>query len=88
MSTTAIVGHDGCHFSYEGYKEIAKRIEPLVSRDFFGEKLLSSITPPQLLKAYFSGKREITLLFDQQVEIEEPLEVNGVDHFMKDQFFF
>ena len=38
MSTTAILGHDGCHFSLEGYKEFAKRIFPLVSRDFFDEK--------------------------------------------------
>ena len=38
MSTTSILGHDGCHFSYEGYNEFAKRILPLVSRDLFGEK--------------------------------------------------
>lgn len=38
MSTTSILGHDGCHFSCEGYNEFAKRILPLVSRDLFGEK--------------------------------------------------
>ena len=40
------------------------------------------------MNAYYSGKREITLDFDQLVEIENFLEVNGVKHFMKDQFFF
>jgi len=88
MSTTGVVGHDGCHFSYEGYQEFAKRILPLVSRDLLGEQQRSIITPPQLLNAYYSGKREITLDFDQLVEIENFLEVNGVKHFMKDQFFF
>ena len=88
MSTTGIVGHDGCHFSYEGYKEFAKRILPLVSRDFFKEQQTSIITPPQLLNAYYSGKKEITLFFDQPIEMEETLEINGVEHFTKDQFFF
>jgi hypothetical protein len=88
MSTTGIVGHDGCHFSYEGYKEFAKRILPLVSRDFFKEQQTSIITPPQLLNVYYSGGKEITLLFDQPIEIEESLEINGVEHFTKDQFFF
>ena len=87
MSTTGVIGHDGCHFSYEGYKEFAQRILPLVSRDFFEEKQTSIITPPQLLNAYYSGKKEITLLFDQQVEIEEYY-TNGRRHLMKDQFVF
>ena len=52
MSTTGILGHDGCHFSYEGYKEFANRILPLVSRDFYGENPSSIITPPQLLSSY------------------------------------
>ena len=64
MSTSSVLGHDGCHFSYEGYNEFTKRILPLVSRDLFGEKNISVITPPQLLNAYFSGDKEITLTFD------------------------
>ncbi len=88
MSTTAITGHDGCHFSFEGYKELANRILPLVSRDLFEEKQASIITPPQLLKAYYSGKKEITLNFDQPVQIEKFYELNETKHLMKDQFFF
>lgn len=88
MSTTAITGHDGCHFSFEGYKEFANRILPLVSRDLFEEKQVSIITPPQLLKAYYSGKKEITLNFDQPIQIEKFYELNGTKHLMKDQFFF
>ena len=88
MSTTGVLGHDGCHFSYEGYKEFANRILPLVSRDLYGEKSSSIITPPQLLNSYYSGKKEITLTFDQKIKIEFKYEHNGLKHLMKDQFFF
>ena len=88
MSTTGIIGHDGCHFSDEGYKEFAKRILPLVSRDLFKEQVTSIITPPQLLNAFYSGENEITLSFDQLIEVEKALKVNEVTFYMKDQFFF
>ena len=88
MSTTGVLGHDGCHFSYEGYKEFANRILPLVSRDLYAEKLSSIITPPKLLSSYYSGKKEITLTFDQKIKIEFNYEHNGLKHLMKDQFFF
>ena len=88
MSTTSILGHDGCHFSYEGYNEFAKRILPLVSRDLFGEKKISVITPPQLMNAYYSGEREITLTFDQKVVIDQDYYTNGRKRLMKDQFVF
>ena len=88
MSTTGVVGHDGCHFSYEGYKEFASRILPLVSRDFFDEKQNSVITPPQLLKSIYSKKREITLVFDQPIKVDDFLILNEIKHFIKNQFFF
>ena len=88
MSTTGVIGHDGCHFSYEGYKEFARLILPLVSRDLFKEKQNRIITPPQLINAYYSDDREITLDFDQPVEFEKFFKVNGVKHLMKNQFFF
>ncbi len=88
MSTTGVVGHDGCHFSYEGYCEFARRILPLVSRDFYGEKTDKTITPPSLLKVFYKNQNEIVLLFDQSVTFEEKINVKGQTHFLKDQFFF
>ena len=88
MSTTGVLGHDGCHFSFEGYKEFAKRILPLVSRDFFGEKKSTFITPPKLINAFYSKKKEIILKFDQLIEFENYYELNGTKHLMKDQFLF
>lgn len=88
MSTMGVSGHDGCHFSYEGYLEFAERIFPLVSRDFYGEKTNKTITPPKLQSAIYSSIDEITLKFNQSITIEEKRKVNGKIHFLKDYFFF
>lgn len=88
MSTTGVIGHDGCHFSAKGYYEFAHRIFPLVSRDFYNEQFNSIITPPKLLNTYYSSAKEIVLEFDQPVQLEEKLKVAETDYFMKDQFFF
>lgn len=88
MSTTGVKGHDGCHFSYEGYLEFAERIFPLVSRDFYGEKTEKIITAPQLLSAKYTSGNTLTLTFDQPISIEEKREVGGEVRFLKDQFFF
>ena len=87
MSTTEVVGHDGCHFSYEGYNEFAHRIFPLVSRDFYREQIDYPITPPKLLSTYYKNEDEIVLEFDQLVEVEEKHEIGGTTYQMKDQFF-
>lgn len=88
MSTTGVVGHDGCHFLTEGYYEFAQRILPLVSRDFYDEKPTSIITPPKLLNAYYQTENEIVLEFDQYINLEEKYEIKKKEFFMKDQFFF
>ncbi len=88
MSTTGVVGHDGCHFSYEGYLEFAHRIFPLVSRDFYGSVNNISISPPKLINITAKQGNEIILKFDQPITIELKKEVNGKVHFLKDQFFF
>ena len=88
MSTMGVPGHDGCHFSHEGYLEFAKRVFPLVSRDFYEEKANNIITPPKLLKAYYKNSKQIVLTFDQPIFVEEKREVKGKLHYLKDQFFF
>ena len=88
MSTTGVVGHDGCHYAFAGYSEFAERIFPLVSRDFYKEQPQGIITPPQLIEASFSKLGEIVLQFDQPLIMEDSLEVKGIIHYIKDQFFF
>tara|TARA_R110002049_G_scaffold239228_1_gene412303 strand:+ start:305 stop:1783 length:1479 start_codon:yes stop_codon:yes gene_type:complete len=88
MSTTGVIGHDGCHFSYEGYLEFAHRISPLVSRDFYNQKTNAIITPPILINAFYKNKKEIVLEFNQPIFLEEKKEVKGKIHYIKEQFFF
>lgn len=88
MSTMGVVGHDGCHFSYEGYCEFAERIFPLVSRDFYGEVTQGIITAPELEMACYKAPGTLELTFDQPVRMDDSLVVNGKTHYMKDQFFF
>ncbi len=93
MSTMGVPGHDGCHYYYEGYATFAKLIFPLLSRDLYNEKYTSIITPPRLLRSYYSqpfdGKSaQITLQFDQNLNWEEKLEIKDQIYYLKDQFFF
>lgn len=75
MSTLGIRPPGGCHFPPEGYAEIAHLICPLVERDNYGIAFNRSITPPDLLKAYYASDRndEIVLEFDQPVTWNDSL---------------
>ncbi len=66
LNTLEIEGYQGCHFSAIGYANMAARMLPVVSRDFYGVAS-GVITPPNLQRAYFtSGARTaIALEFDQ-----------------------
>lgn len=88
MSSLGVTGHDGCHFSYQGYLEFAQRILPLVARDFYGEKPKEIITPAKLLGVQYTAKGKITLTFDQPIAVEEKSTVKSKTRFLKDQFFF
>ncbi len=92
MSTSNVLGHDGCHFTYEGYLAFAHRIFPLLARDFYGEQYDHTITPPELISASYSREAinkesKIILTFDQDVKFKNSLEVNGKTHYLRDQFF-
>ncbi|MEP1488105.1 MAG: sialate O-acetylesterase [Algibacter sp.] len=86
ISTMGVVGHDGCHFSYQGYLEFAQRLFPLLSRDFYGKKADYIITAPKLLSANYKHSKEIVLTFDQPIFVEDKKEVKGKIYDLKDQF--
>ena len=69
MSTLGIKPPGGCHYPVEGYAEIARLICPLVEWDNYGRVFTSSITPPNLKKAYYTSDKqdEIVLEFDQNI---------------------
>lgn len=69
MSTLGIRPPGGCHFPLDGWSEIARLIQPLIERDHYGKAPATSITPPNLRRAYRTGGANdtIALEFDQPV---------------------
>jgi hypothetical protein len=66
VSTSALNGHDGCHFSYAGgYETLAEHTLRLVLRDLYGSSETQNIDPPFITRAAFSSVEgnEITLEF-------------------------
>jgi len=75
MSTLGITPPGSCHYPPAGYAEFSRLICPLVERDNYGVVFTNSITPPDLLRAYYTSeqKSEIALEFDQPVEWDDKL---------------
>jgi len=69
MSTLGINGHDGCHYNDDGYTQMALWIWRLLIRDFYDSQDTEYITPPDVIRAAFTGtdQRQIALDFDQPV---------------------
>ena len=67
LNTLGIAGYEGCHFSKAGYENMADRMLPVVSRDFYGVVPGAAVTAPNLKRAYFtsSARTAISLEFDQ-----------------------
>lgn len=65
LTANAVQGYDGCHFSQQGYGQIAGQILRLMERDFYGGKDTVDISSPSLSQASFadSTRRIVTLEF-------------------------
>jgi len=75
LSTLGIRPGGGCHFLADGYAAMAGQLFPLVNQYNYGVEPKTSITPPNILSAFFVGGRkdEIKLVFDQDVKWEEEI---------------
>lgn len=51
MSTSALPGHDGCHYYYAGYAALAEQLAGLVGQDLYGLQLGPAVAPPDALDA-------------------------------------
>lgn len=79
MSTTAVPGHDGCHFFWEGYKTFAERLYPLLDRDLYQGQDAPEIEAPNIVSANWSAPNEITLTFhDGNLSFDTGAEVDFV----------
>jgi len=69
MPTLGINPPGPCHYPLAGWSVFAQRMQPLIERDFYGKKPTTSITAPNLKRAYYSSqaKDAIALEFDQPV---------------------
>jgi hypothetical protein len=69
LSTLGIKPPGGCHFPLTGWSEFASSVMPLIERDFYGRKLIGSMTPANLKEARFASEEgdAIALEFDQPV---------------------
>lgn len=75
MSTLGIDPPGGCHFPAAGYAELARLIAPLLERDNYGTVAATSVTPPNLKRAYYASakKDEVVMEFDQPVKWDNAL---------------
>ena len=75
LSTLGIRPGGGCHFLADGYAAMAGQLFPLVNQYNYGVEPKTSITPPNILSAFFVGGRkdEIKLVFDQDLKWEEEI---------------
>jgi arylsulfatase A-like enzyme len=75
MSTLGIEPPGGCHYPPAGYAEFARLICPLVERDNYGKVFTPSITPPNLIRAFFINdkKEQIVMQFDQPMQWDNAL---------------
>ncbi|NOY06026.1 MAG: hypothetical protein GXO82_05270, partial [Chlorobi bacterium] len=87
MSTTAIPGHDGCHYTAAGYFRMAEQLFRQIARDFYGSTDTVNINPPDIATAYYttSSQDEIVLEFSRTDSLLWPGDYKG--HRMVDYFY-
>ncbi len=79
MATTAVPGHDGCHYNFNGYNVIAGRIFKLISRDFYNSTDTANINPPAIKSAYFTSQQfnRAALVFSGNVTLNWGADTSG-----------
>jgi hypothetical protein len=85
MSSTGTDGHDGCHFYYDGYLKIAEWLTRLITRDFYHSTDTLFITPPNIVKAYFTNETRSTIAVKFDQPVFWPADTLGAS--MKDYFY-
>jgi hypothetical protein len=92
VSTMGIPGHDGCHFSPEGYSQLGDQLFRLLARDFYGAADKDQISSPDITQAYYtnSSHTEIGLTFspsETRFAIPGDTTIAGITANIKDYFY-
>ena len=61
VSTSALPGHDGCHFSPEGYAELGSHLATLFQRDQFGTDFGAGVEGPRPVAIRFANNSRRTV---------------------------
>jgi len=91
MSTTGLPGHDGLHYSHQGYRKMAEWVYNLIQADFYGSSDTLDIHPPNIKSArYDPQEQEIQLIFDNITYMVWPDDTLGAameDYFYLDGYY-
>ncbi len=85
MSTCGLVGHDGCHYSDDGYLEMAEWIFRLIERDFYNATDTLNIDAPDILSVYYQNSQKNSIVIEYDQPVIWPNDTLG--HSMKDYFY-
>ena len=91
FSSMGVPGHDGCHYSAEGYDTLGSQISRLVARDFYGSTDTIGISSPNIRRAYFTdaARTNLALVFDNVsdgLRITSDTILSGVAATVRDAF--
>jgi hypothetical protein len=92
VATMGLPGHDGCHFSAEGYLSLGDQLFRLYDRDFHNAFDTIQISSPNIREAFFtdSSHTKIGLVFspkDTRFNIPKDTIINGVEASILDYFY-
>ncbi len=86
MSTAGIAGHDGCHYSHQGYRIMAAWIYRVIAAELYYSNDTVGIYPPNISRiSYDPGKQELQLIFDQAADLVWPADT--LEQSLKDYFY-
>ncbi|MBC8329379.1 MAG: hypothetical protein H8E31_11600 [Planctomycetes bacterium] len=79
MATTAVRGHDGCHYWYSGYREIGDLVERLVAHDLFGVPAIPGMRPPNVRLARYTSPQQDELRLEFHSPAAAPVFETGAE---------
>lgn len=92
VSVMGINGHDGCHYTLNGYTAIGDMVYKQVARDFYNADDIVAVDPPNILKAFFRDEahQELVLQFSSvgsSLVLQGDTTVQGITASLKEYFY-
>jgi len=78
MATVGLAGHDGCHYSIDGYCQMGRWISHLVAHDFYGESDTLDIRAPNVQRIWLSSPAQDELRIQFDCAVSWPADTLGI----------